>query len=142
MYGKSLWSWCHAVPSTSSDINLTLEEWQEETGRRKAGEGWKQEPPGARKKAPSAPEHLQLLNRVTARKLRRSWLCFHAVHLNPGPQRSSRRKQQLIVVNDSLLQGPEALTCCTEKFAALQGLKFGLLCSNWWSSTNPKSFFQ
>lgn len=78
-------------------------------------------PPGSRKKAPATLEHWQLLNRFTALKSRRSWLCFLAVDRNPGPQRSSRSKQPLIAVNDSLLQRPEVPDLHCRKVSCLPG---------------------
>lgn len=73
MYGKSSCGWCHTAPSMSSYMEtvprrMARGNWKEEGRQRLEGEGAS----CTRKKAPATPEHLQLLNRVTALKLRRS----------------------------------------------------------------------
>ena len=131
MYSKKLCSWYHTVfLLRSSATEPVLRRMA--SGNSEESKGWKQVPPGTKRKATATPELLKLLNRFTAVKAEEELGVLSSRvsgPTDPEPQRSTRRKRQLIAVDDSLLKGTEAPdpTCCIEKFAAAQGLRSRLL---------------
>ena len=78
------------------------------------GEGWKLVTSGTKRKAPVPPKGLQLQNRFTALKVEED------PHVptskgpgppNPKPCKTTRKKQRIIVMGQSLLRGTEAPIC-------------------------------
>ena len=106
------------------------------------GEGWKLVTFGTRRKVPAPPQNLQLQNRFSALIANKSLGPLLKKAPKPAklePCRSTRRKQQVIVMGDSLLSETKApicqphppsrkvyadLGCCRKTAKACQALGF------------------